>query len=142
MRTYRISVAYRVLMVVVGAFVVLFIGGMLLTAISERDATIASPLLILVPVYVVMAILAAWGTVVRVTLDEASRQIEFRTLLRRRVVPTDDLISISIPWYDLNRMQPVIRYRGGSARLFAMTNLFDLVQRLRELNPAFEVRGL
>jgi hypothetical protein len=61
---------------------------------------------------------------------------EFRSVLRRRRVRAQQIISIST-----DEEAIYIRYPGGKVHMWETRDFDDLLRRLVELNPAIELRG-
>jgi hypothetical protein len=141
-RTYRLATNVRLFLGFGVLFFVFVVGG-ILTELA-RDG--ASPMD--VPIFVAWLAFAltffgyeAFTGVIAITLE--NHTVAFRTLLRSYRLPISALLSIETSWWDVNRFAPLIRHRGGTARLLGpFDEFYELVTRLRELNPQIEVKRL
>jgi hypothetical protein len=71
------------------------------------------------------------------------RDIHFRARLRSVTIPVSDIQMIRTGgWFDPNRFQAVVRYKGGKLILINhFSDFTDFLATVKELNPSVEIKG-
>ena len=84
---------------------------------------------------------AAFRGITSITIE--GNVVELRSLLSRRRIAPEDIVSVETSWWDMNRFSPRIRTRTGSFGLLGPFDGFhELLTTLKELNPSIEIKRL
>jgi hypothetical protein len=125
--------------------IVITVGGgtiMLLIAAAAHDGA-SIPLLVIGGAWFLMGLAGTWQR--RRQVQEivlAGEWVEFRSPVRCLTVPAAEIIEISSPWWDMQRMG-YLRFRtrsNGVIKVAArLQGLFDFLVELRRVNPDVKV---
>jgi hypothetical protein len=139
--TYRLASNVRVFLAFFGVFFLVVVG--LIVSQLAREGWPAEAAILVVWLGFAAALFshAAFRSIIAITLEDDA--VVFRSLFRSTRLLVSELVTIETSWWDLNRFSPVIRHRRGKLRLLGpFDGFYELISRLKEMNPAIEVKRL